>query len=182
MLGFIKKYRNSPKRTVLTMKCKKSLYILKQGDIKCPTKRVSKPKEMKNFNSQETVIERNIGGFYNDNTRHSDKTFCTENNNDKDTIYAFNLHDDFCSMDEVFENDGCCETLENQYKPDKNIKQKTEYKRAETSLRERKLFEKSTKGAYVCEKTYRVLLCDVIAVLSATWAVICLIKVIFKKK
>ena len=33
MLGFIKKYRNIQERTFLTVKCKRSFYILKRKDI-----------------------------------------------------------------------------------------------------------------------------------------------------
>lgn len=173
MIRFIDEYRKSPKRIVLTLKFKKSLYLLKQGQLSSENYSDKTIVEKKDYNSCDNVLETNIGGFV---------TECLV----EDTCaHAFKPYENVCCTDGDFvdcgaesfkENRACIKDYELQNDGNRIRKDCNKPKN------ERKFYDKSTKGAYVCEKTYRVLLCDVIAVFGASWAIICLVKEILKKK
>ena len=154
MIKKINQYRNSPKRTILTFKNRSSIYLLKRG-------------EMLNFNCHR-------GGCYGGFTNGKDLN--------ESEVYAFKSHDDYCNedycevnsdtADEVSDGEGFC-SIYNQTN-DNNV--------AISCSDKLKIREKTTKGAFVCEKTLRVRLCDAVALICAGITACVVIKSIFKHK
>ena len=173
MLEFINKYRKSPKRMVVTFKCKKSLYLLRQGQLNCKTNLKNIEVETPDCNSSDVVLETNFD-------RTDGDCFGKD-----DSVYAFNSCENLCEVNGGFEqicNENYCENqnLEGDCKRQKDDKNTNVV--CENVGNKRKFFDKTTKGAYVCQKTYRMLLCDIVAVTIAFMAVTCILKRIFKHK
>ena len=158
MLELFKRYRANPKRTVLVMKNVRSFYLQKRADthengaecdaytnannVSLPTKT---PLEANFFEGNEYVLER-------------------DNLCDNDDKFAFKSYDNTYSLDSclteksVLESDNKAKFSsldQGGCKLNKNTK--SFLKCAIKPL------EKHTKGTLVCEKTWKVLLCDLVA-------------------
>ena len=172
MLKLINKYRKNPKRMVLTLKCKKSLYLLRQGQLNCETnsRKIVKPLC---YNSSDVILETNFG-------RIDDSCYPKD-----DSVYAFNSCERMYEVDGDFEqicNENCDENLNFTDNCECQMSNENTSDFCKNYKNKRKFLDKTTKGAYVCEKTYRVLLCDVVTAVIAITMAYCIIKRIFKRK
>ena len=177
MLGFINKYRKNPKRMVLTLKCKKSLFLLRQGQLNCGTDVKNVVVKTPNYNSSDSVLETNFSCF--------DDGVCQKD----DSIYAFDSCENVYEVDGNFEqfDSGNCEekyafTNDYKYKNDNKNDNKNANKCCKNPNNKTKFFDKTTKGAYVCEKTYRALLFDVVAVAIGVLMLVCIAGKLLKHK
>lgn len=173
MLGFINKYRENPKRMVLTLKCKKSLFLLRQGQLNCGTDVKNMVVKTPDYNSSDNVLETNFSCFDDGASRKDD------------SIYAFDSCENVCEVVGNFEqfDSGNCEekyAFTNDYKYQNDNKNVNNY--CKTLNNKTKFFDKTTKGAYVCEKTYRALLFDVVAVAIGVVMLVCIVGKLLKRK
>ena len=143
MLDFVKRYRNDPKRTVITVKTKRSFYVLKRKDIvNCTLENASFGAVNKVENERDLCSE-------------NDTCFCDsyalehDKNDTNEAHFAFKAEENIGSLD------ACNKVI--------------------------KLREKRSKGAFVCEKSYRILLCDLVAAVVMVLSIVCLTSRLIKK-
>ncbi len=185
MLGFIRNYRNSPERTVLSVKCKHSFYLLKKKHmVNCC--------EISECDSMQNKTKKNVHCHTNDSEMlpecqcneyalECENAALSGNKKDQSSKYAFKVNEccidvdnGFC-VNETLEYDGC-------YHDEKSDFNKTADKEIAHQGRLKKK-EKSAKGALVCRKTYRILLCDAVACfVLIVLAMPIIVKLVFKKK
>lgn len=154
MIKKINQYRNSPKRTILTFKNRSSIYLLKRG-------------EMLNSNCHR-------GGCYGG--------FAGGKDLNEGEIFAFKSHDNYCNEDycEV-ESDTADEVSDEEMLC--NVYNQSDDNNVAISCSDKlKIREKTTKGAFVCEKTLRIRLCDMMALICAGITACVVIKSAFKHK
>ncbi len=143
MLGFIKRYRNDPKRTVITVKTKRSFYVLKRKDIvNCALENASLGAVNKVENKHDLSPE-------------NDTCFCDSYALEHDKPDTNEAHFAFKAEENIGSLDACRKVI--------------------------KLKEKRSKGAFVCEKSYRILLCDLVAAALVVLSVACLTSRLIKK-
>ena len=172
MLEFIKKFRNCSNRTVVTLKCKKSFYILKRKDILNETKDIfgCKCEAVSGGETKSCTLNGDFAASYSE---------ITEN----EPSYAFKGSDIARCVDECgsLNFEGCGYDASYDYNANKTVKGK-KFKDSNVSSEKAKFVDKKKKGAYVCEKTYRFLLCDVIAAFATVLSLLCFAKWLLRKR
>lgn len=195
MLEFIKKFRNNPERTVLTVKCKRSFYILKRKDIvnrdcapddadvlknnACNDKNKSNASDGRGSDKCLRALLTHLGSCCSKYVLECENAVLSGNKNIDDTTVAFKSNescidtDNFCNG-EILESDRQSES--------KLCAENTMILNREAAQR-LKTNGKHTKGALVCEKTKRVLLCDLFACSILAFTVVMVAcKLAFKQK
>ena len=169
MLDFVKKYRNNPKRTVITMKTKRSFYLLKRKDI------VNRGAQSSAFgisnNTVNTLDEgpKIIPSNYDSYTLERDK--CSTN----EAQFAFKSKENICNLDDCCADDFVLENSETNTNFKANRNTKNDNKQSKIACCKMiKHKEKKTRGALVCEKEWCVLLCDLVAAVVVMLSIICL--------
>ena len=167
MLKLIKRYRADPKRTVVVMKNVRSFYLQKRADSLENYAEYDACTKMNDvMHPTETILET---GFSNGNECVLEHSVCCDN----DAKFAFK------SCDNARDLDGCCadEPVLERYNhakfiwEDQGACKQSDY--TKNSLKRAiKPFKQHTKGAFVCEKTCKVLLCDLVAGFAAVLLVI----------
>ena len=184
MLEFIKKYRNNPERTVLTVKCKRSFYILKRKDIVnrdcapddadvlknnvCNDKNKSNASDGRGSDKCLRALLTHLGSCCAKYVLEGENAVLSGNKNIDDVTVAFKSNescidtDNFCNG-EILESDRRSES--------KLCAENTMILKREAAQR-LKTNGKHTTDALVCEKTKRVLLCDLFACLILVFTVV----------
>lgn len=187
MLEIIKKYRNSPKRTVITFSLDESISLNRQGDLRKAKHAYVKQKDIENDGASECCTREIKGSelafdcgcdFVNEGEKRregAERCSC-----DGETLYAFKTLDNVCSENSEKEcidvkADEKCDCLSGKTgdnKPEKNKSIYLTYPCCKMEL----------KGGVRSKKTVRILLSDVIAVTMGAFAIKCVISKLNKKK
>ena len=169
MLGFIERYRNSPKRTVITMKTKRSFYLLKRKDVASSGAQSSafdiSNNTVNTLDEGPKIIPSNCDSY----TLERDKCITNE------AQFAFKSKENICNLDDCCADDFVLENSETNTNFKANCGK--EYDNKQSKLAGCKMIkhkEKKTRGALVCEKECRVLLCDLVAAMIVMVSIICL--------
>ena len=155
MLEFIKNYRKSPERTVITISMDELLCACRQGDLMIAEHAIEKENGCCDSENDAYQREENAGKEKSE-SEGKKVSECSENK----AKYAFKLSSE--EKDEhAKENDGNfgCEAL-------KNNENKRKSGCFPCSMGELEL-----KGGFRCKKTVRILLCDLVASVFALCAV-----------
>lgn len=169
MLDFVKRYRNNPKRTVITMKTKRSFYLLKRKDVASRGAQSSAfgitNNTVNTLDEGPKIIPSNCDSY----TLERDKC-CTN-----EARFAFKSKENICNLDDCCTNDFVLENSETNTNFKANCGKKHDNKQSKlVDCKMIKHKEKKTRGALVCEKECRVLLCDLAAAMVVMMSIICL--------
>lgn len=146
MLKLIKKYRNDPKRTVLTFSCQKKITLNRLGDL------ILKDDEESAREFCHCECESH-GNGYKENYILENEPICNPLGEKKKQIEK--------EQAQILEKDDCQRAFKENY----HIKP-LEYEKnsCQSSKKQALKPQKEMRGGIVLEKSVRVLLCDVIAV------------------
>ena len=164
MFNAIKKYRSDPKRAVLTFSFQKKLTINRLGDLMIKEKGefVDAYKANKNecYNKQDRVMVHNDYVLEKDNYKH-----CANALKEKKKQIQI-------EQAQILEKDNCTRAFRENY----HIKP-LDYKKNEHNkpIREALKVEREVRGGIVCEKSYKMLLCDLLTLIGAVSLTLCLI-------
>ncbi len=169
MLDFVKRYRSNPKRTVITMKTKRSFYLLKRKDI------VNRGVESSAFGISNNTVNTLDEGLKivpsNCDSYTLERDKCSTN----EAQFAFKSKDNICKLDDCCADDFVLENSETNTNFKANCGKKYDDKQLKLAgCKTIKHKEKKTRGALVCEKEWCVLLCDLVAAMVVMVSIICI--------
>ena len=171
MLNRIKKYRSNPKRTVVTLSCQKKLILNHLGDLI--------QKENKELISDFISIE----GCHSDTNKQSEnyvleRSECGKNKGKSNSLSEKKKQIEI-EQAQILEKDSCQRAFKENY----HIKP-LEYGENEGASKENNPLrkEKEMRGGIVCEKSFKILLCDLVAGVIAVSLMLCLISKLIKGK
>lgn len=169
MLDFFKRYRNNPKRTVITMKTKRSFYLLKRKDVASSGAQSSafgiSNNTVNTLDDGPKTIPSSCDGY----TLERDK--CGTN----EAQFAFKSQENISNLDDCCTGDFVLENSKTNTNFKANCNTKNDNKQSKLAgCKMIKHKEKKTRGALVCEKEWCVLLCDLAAAMVVIVSIICL--------
>ena len=187
MLEMIKKFRNSPKRTVITVSMEDCISINRQGDLrkakKAYVEQKSGTKIEKRVSFADPMLENFDCDCNNENSafEHSDSAakattecYCDESR------YAFESCEDI-KGESYGETDMCSENTGGR-KASKTNAHATELTKKNSIYLTYPCCKMELKGGVRAKKTVRFLLCDAIAVMMGACAIKCAISKLMKLK
>ena len=170
MIKFIKNYRKNPKRTVVTFSYQKKFILNRLGDLiqKNDEKMIEEYKQIE-LDQMGNFSVHPEEGYVLEGTRHSD---CEEKGNGlkekRKQIEA--------EQAQILERDNCKRAFKENY----HIKPLDYGEDGCKSAQKKALAkEKDMRGGVVCEKSYKILLCDLLAGIGVA---ILLVSLLFKAK
>ena len=169
MLDFFERYRNNPKRTVITMKTKRTFYLLKRKDVVSSGAQSSafgvSNNTVNTLDEEPKIIPSSCDGY----TLERDKCITNE------AQFAFKSKENICNLDDCCADDFVLENSEPNTNFKANCGKKCDNKQSKLAgCKMIKHKEKKTRGALVCEKEWCVLLCDLVAAMAVMVSIICL--------
>lgn len=167
MLNRIKKYRNSPERTVITFTFQKKLTLNRLGDLMIKENKevIEKINEM-TLDKHGAISDgrENDGYVLENDKKQSEKAENNPLKRKKSQIEP--------EQAQMLERDNCTRAFKENY----HIKP-LEFDKKESCITYKRLLnaEKEMRGGVVCEKSFKVLRCDLMAALGAVFAAFCLL-------
>lgn len=171
MLKLIKKYRSDPRRTVVTLSCQKKLILNHLGDLMQKENR-ELINDFVNIEKCSCAVDRQAENYVLE---------CSKCGEDKAKSNSLKEKKKQIEIEQaqILEKDNCQRAFRENY----HIKP-LEYDEKTSACKKNKALraEKEMRGGIVCEKSFKILLCDLIAGALAVSLMICLVFKLAKGK
>ena len=187
MLDIIKKFRNSPKRTVITISMEDCVSINRQGDLRKAKKAYMEQKNGTNKGEKVSFANPALEEFSCE-CESENATFICDDGTDKattgcgcgDTRYAFDVCEDI-RAEYCGEKGACSDVVKGK------VRDKNEYA-DRGACKEKGIYltypccKMELKGGVRAKKTVRFLLCDAVVVMMGACAIKCALTKLMKLK